>query len=124
VFRDTKTWRAVTEAFADGDFANAAALARPLLSRFWFTIRVSDFLVDVFDRGGLPEMADELDAPHVDDRDLHGVSLSTLRTARREWKRGNKPRAKELAKRVVEAWRTVDVTVPAVAEMQAIVDAP
>ena len=63
-------------------------------------------------------MAEELDAPHIDDRDLHGASLATLRAARRAWKRGDKDRARTLAKRVVEAWKNVDMTVPAVAEMQ------
>ena len=110
--------------YVAGDFRGAAEKARPLVNSAWLVFRTSDFLVDVFDRGGLPEMAEELDRARIDDRDLHGASLATLRAARRAWKRGDKERARSLAKRCVDAWKLVDVTVPAVAEMEALLAPP
>jgi hypothetical protein len=112
------------ERYIAGDFRGAAERARALANLVWFRTRIGDFLVDVFDRGGMPEMAEELDRPHVDDKVLHGASLATLRSARRAWARGDKARARELARRVVEAWKLVDTTVPAVAEMEALLAKP
>jgi hypothetical protein len=85
---------------------------------------LADFLVDVFDRGGMPEMAEELDRPRVDDKELHGATLATLRAARRAWLRGDKTRARELAQRVVDAWKLVDTSVPGVPEMEALLAKP
>jgi hypothetical protein len=90
----------------------------------YYGVRFGDFLVDVFDRGGVPQLAEQLDLPHIDDRNLHGASLATLRAARRAWGRGDKERARTLARRVVDAWNLVDMKVPAVAEMTGLLAAP
>lgn len=47
-----------------------------------------------------------------------------LRAARRAWARGDKGRARALAKRVVDAWKLVDMKVPTVAEMTGLLSAP
>ena len=123
-------WRRVEEVVRNyvlGDFAKAADAARGLAGSpysAYYAVRLGDFLVDVFDRGGVPELADALDRAHVDDRNLHGASLAALRTARRAWARGDKERARELAKRIVDAWKLVDMKVPAVAEMDKIILQP
>ncbi len=118
---DWRRMQEVVERYVAGDFAKAADVARGLLgSRYYpyYSVRFGDFLVDVFDRGGVPEMAAELDGPHLEDRNLHGASLATLRGARRAWARGDKAQARTYAKRVVDAWKLVDMTVPAVSEME------
>jgi predicted Ser/Thr protein kinase len=124
---DWRRAREVIERYVAGDFARAADVARGLMgSRYYpyYGVRLGDFLVDVFDRGGVPEMAEELDLPHIDDRNLHGASLATLRAARRAWVRGDRERARGLARRIVESWKLVDMTVPAVAEMQPLIASP
>jgi hypothetical protein len=113
--------RDVVARYIAGDFAKAADLARGLTgSRYYpyYVVRLGDFLVDVFDRGGAPEMAEEIDRAHIDDRDLAGTSLAALRAARRAKSHGDGERARALAKRIVDSWKLVDMTVPAVAEMQ------
>lgn len=118
---DWRRMQEVIERYVGGEFAKAADVARGLLgSRYYayYSVRFGDFLVDVFDRGGVPEMAAELDGPHLEDGNLHGASLATLRGARRAWARGDKSQAKAYAKRVVDAWKLVDMTVPAVSEME------
>jgi eukaryotic-like serine/threonine-protein kinase len=124
---DWRRAQQVAERYVAGDFAKAADVARGLMgSRYYpyYGVRLGDFLVDVFDRGGVPEMAEELDLHHIDDRNLHGASLATLRAARRAWARGDRERARTLAKRIVESWKLVDMTVPAVAEMQGLLATP
>jgi hypothetical protein len=127
VHQDWAQVQQVVQSYVAGDFAKAADAARGLMgSRYfpYYGVRLGDFLVDVFDRGGVPALAEQLDLPHVDDRNLHGASLATLRAARRAWARGDRERARALARRVVDAWNLVDVKVPAVAEMTALLSAP
>ncbi len=124
---DWRLIQQVVERYVVGDFAKAADVARGFMgSRYYayYGVRMGDFLVDVFDRGNVPELAEAFDLPHVDDRNLHGASLATLRTARRAWTKGDKERARTLAKRVADAWRLVDMTVLAVAEMTSMLSAP
>ena len=124
---DWRSVREVAERYAARDFPRAAAAARRLMgSQYYpyYCVRFGDLLVDVFDRGGIPELAEELDLPHVDDRNLHGASLAALRAARRARARADQGRARTLALRIVDAWKLVDTSVPAVDEMRALLAAP
>lgn len=123
---DWRSVRELAERYAARDFARAAAAARRLMgSQYYpyYCVRFGDVLVDVFDRGGVPDLAEALDAPHVDDRSLHGASLAALRSARRARARGDEARARLLAQRIVDAWKLVDTSVPAVDEMRALLAA-
>ncbi len=123
---DWRGMRDVADRYAARDFPRAAAAARRLMgSQYYpyYVVRFGDLLVDVFDRGGVPELADGLDSPHVDDRNLHGTSLAALRTPRGEpGTRGDQGRARVLAQRIIDAWKLVDTSVPAVDEMRALLD--
>jgi serine/threonine protein kinase len=122
---DWRVMREVVDRYAARDFPRAAAAARRLMgSQYYpyYVVRFGDLLVDVFDRGGVPGLAEGLDSPHVDDRNLHGTSLAALRTARRARTRGDQGRARVLAQRIIDAWKLVDTSVPAVDEMQALLD--
>lgn len=126
---EQEDWRSVRELadrYAARDFSGAAAAARRLMgSQYYpyYCVRFGDVLVDVFDRGGLPELSEELDRPHVDDRNLHGASLAALRAARRAKARGDQERARVLARKIIDAWKLVDTSVPAVDEMRALLAA-
>jgi predicted Ser/Thr protein kinase len=73
-----------------------------------------------FDHVGEHDLAARIDARKSRYRQFAGVSEADPREARRAFERGDRARAKELAKGVVQAWEVADGSVPAVAEMRAL----
>jgi eukaryotic-like serine/threonine-protein kinase len=123
------------ECYARHDFAGAAAAWRPRLSPtaapdpmsygVVVTLLVPDALVDAFDRAG-----DHATATRIDDYlmmgadTLGGATLAHVRAARRAVQRGDRATARRLAQQVIDAWSNADETVPAVAEMRAVLARP
>jgi hypothetical protein len=58
----------------------------------------------------------------LEDGELNGISLAWVRAARCAEARGDHAHARELAKRVVDAWSMADAPVPAVQEMRALLE--
>ena len=84
--------------------------------------------IGVFVRSTLSEAGDDdLIAPWddkmiaVDDQSMNGVIFPHVRAARRALKQGDRARAEELARAIVQAWGVADAEVPAVAEMRKLV---
>ncbi|MEM1025162.1 MAG: serine/threonine-protein kinase [Myxococcota bacterium] len=75
--------------------------------------------IQAFDRIDAP-LASKLDAGHLADGTYGGAHPAQVREAHRAAERGDWDAATRLAKRVMEAWSTADVGLPAVAEMQAL----
>ena len=73
-----------------------------------------------FERAGEPDLAARIDARKMRYRQFAGVSEAAPREARRAFARGDRTRAKELAKGVIQAWEVADAVIPAVAEMRAL----
>ena len=110
------------ERFAVGDMKGAVAVWRPLVAGpNWDIVRVLP--TDAFERAGEADLAGRLDARKMSFRNIAGISEAAPREARRALSRGDKPRAKELAQKVVEDWEVADTNVPAVAEMHALLKA-
>jgi hypothetical protein len=100
---------------------NAAADAcRSLLTRGVTTLAGLPFLVDVFDRAGLPDIAERIDPLPASTEAWGGASLAHVRAARRALARHESRKARALAQQVVEAWTDADVALPVVAEMKAL----
>jgi hypothetical protein len=102
---------------ASGDVKGAVSIWRPIvagpnddLARLLPTV--------AFERAGEPDLAARIDARKMAYRQLAGISEATPREARRAFNRGDRARAKELAKSVVQAWEVADATIPAVGEMR------
>jgi hypothetical protein len=78
-------------------------------------------LPEAFDRAGEPELAERIDRHNLGpEGPFNGVGLAHLRAAKRAAARGDRARAEKLGRRVIEAWSTADVPVPAVAELKAL----
>ena len=75
---------------------------------------------EAFERVGERGLAARVDARKLKYRYFAGVSDATPREARRALEQGDRARARELAQKVVTAWEVADATVPAVAEMRAL----
>lgn len=78
--------------------------------------------VDLFEAAGEPEIAQKLDQGNIAlgvNRDVRGHGMEDLRQARRAWKRGDKAKAKALAKPLIEAWSSLDAKVPWLEELRA-----
>ncbi|WP_437896383.1 serine/threonine-protein kinase [Sorangium sp. So ce124] len=114
------------ERYAKGDPAGAARAFRPLLRTPGPFVEVlAEPMVETFERTGESELVARLEAAIADrSSELNGASLALVRAARRAARRGEDDRARELAKRVLDAWSVADETVPAVAEMRRLVEAP
>jgi tRNA A-37 threonylcarbamoyl transferase component Bud32 len=109
------------EAFARRDYAAAAKAWRTLLRESsWAIEPIYDVVAIAFEKAGEDELAEKLDATLGARGSKNGVDLSFVRSARRAEKRGDKAHARELAQRIVDAWSVADETVPAVAEMRAL----
>jgi serine/threonine protein kinase len=67
-----------------------------------------------------PVFASAVDAPWLDDTTYGGAHPAQVREARRARARGDLPKARRLAERVLSAWGTADVSIPAVGHMQAL----
>ncbi|WP_437662543.1 serine/threonine-protein kinase [Sorangium sp. So ce1182] len=114
------------ERYAKGDLAGAARAFRPLLRTPGPFVEVlAEPMVETFERTGETELVARLEAAIADrSSELNGASLALVRSARRAAWRGEDDRARDLARRVLDAWSVADETVPAVAEMRRLVEAP
>jgi hypothetical protein len=107
------------ERYASGDVRGAVEAWRPLLRGNWrWYMRVIP--IDAFDQAGETDIAEKLDADLLEDKGWGGISPAYPRAAKRAAKRGDRERARALAKQVVDAWIDADTHVPAVSEMQAL----
>ncbi|MBL8742429.1 MAG: hypothetical protein JNK04_15075 [Myxococcales bacterium] len=96
--------------------------------RAWKRVPTSDtiypLMVDVsaFDAigAGIEASAIDVELMKQTTSNYRGVTMAHVREARRAAKRGDKKRASELARAVVQAWGGADVPVPAVDEMRAL----
>ncbi len=77
----------------------------------------------VFDRSGRPDLGTRVDAPDVDSTLLAGAHPAAAREAERMLARGERERARELARRVIEAWEIADDPGPFVPRMQTVLSA-
>ena len=108
------------ERFAARDYAGAAKTWRSATrSGGWMVDQLREPLATALDKSGDAELGESLDALVTATPGLcNGADLAFVRSARRAEKRGDKERAKRLARAIVEAWSVADETVPAVAEMK------
>jgi hypothetical protein len=107
------------EAYSRGDWAAAVAAWRPLLPTPGTQGR--NLLPEAFERAGEPELAERIDKGNLGmEGPFHGVGLAHLRAAKRALARGDRERAEALGRRVIDAWSTADVPVPAIAELKAL----
>jgi hypothetical protein len=112
--------------YAVGDLRGAVDAWRPLVAGPSLEL-VRLLPTEAFEAVGEGDLAARLDARKMAFAYLGGVSEAAPREARRALARGDRATAKDLARRVVDAWSVADATVPAVADMQALlrqVDAP
>jgi hypothetical protein len=120
---ETDTFTRGAERYAAGDLPGAAQAWRPLLRQPGFLASLlPDAMAVVFERTGDVELLDRLEAATLANaQNLNGATLAVAHAARRAANRGDKERARALAKRVIEAWSVADETVPAVEEMRRLV---
>jgi predicted Ser/Thr protein kinase len=104
------------EPFLDGDVKGAVATWRGAIG----TRAEPALPAGVFDTAGDAAVGARLDARDVDSKLFHGAHPAAAREARRAAQRGDLARARELARRVADAWAVADITPPALSEMQAI----
>ncbi len=112
-----------SEHYVAGRYKDAARTWRKLAAhQGWQRDYLRDFLVEAFERSGDTALATKLDAEYLSRGNRWaGADLVYVREARRAEKRGDFTRARELAKKVIDAWSVADVDVPAVAEMTKLV---
>jgi hypothetical protein len=105
------------QAFSAGDRKGAVSIWRPLVGGpNWDIVRVLP--TEAFEREGEPALAARLDGRKMSFTNTAGVSEAAPREAKRAKARGDNARARELARKVVEAWEVADTKVSAVAEMR------
>jgi eukaryotic-like serine/threonine-protein kinase len=111
------------ERYVRGDWAGAAHAWRPISQmEMYLESPIRHALADVFDRTGDSDLADRVDAPMLAHKGpFGGADLAFVRAAKRASTRGDRRRAVELARKVVDAWSIADVDVPAVREMKKLV---
>jgi hypothetical protein len=116
---DTAAFMKGAEAYASGDDEAATAAWRPLVGIAGLHER--NVLAEAFDRAGEHDLAERVDATAISHAGfLHGVGLAHLRAARRAIARGDRARAEQLGRRVLDAWSVADATIPAVAELRSL----
>jgi hypothetical protein len=106
------------ERFAKGDVRGATEAWRgfALAEGFWILLPP-----EVFDATNNIEIATKIDRIHLRMNGYYsGIHPAWAREAKRAFERGDRARARKLAQRVVDSWSTADATVPAVAEMRAL----
>ncbi|HEY2514494.1 MAG TPA: serine/threonine-protein kinase [Polyangiaceae bacterium] len=120
------SWRAGGDAFlagakryAAGDLRGAVNAWRPIVGTSNDAI-LRLLPTAAFDRVGEHDLAARIDERKLHYRQLAGVSEATPREAYRAFERGEHARATELAQSVVHAWEAADTTIPAVADMKAL----
>jgi predicted Ser/Thr protein kinase len=110
------------ELYVAGDVRGAVAAWRPLVngpSPYMLAL----LPIDAFERAGAADLAARIDDRAMEYAIFAGVSEAAPREAKRALARGDRQRAKELAQSVIRAWEVADVSVPAVAEMRALLAA-
>jgi hypothetical protein len=109
--------------FVEDDYAGAAKVWRTLLrAPGWIQDPLHDPMAVAFDRSGMLDLAEQVDAPEVDERDAQGTAdLALARSARRALKRGDAARARKLALAGIKRWEVADEDLPVISEMKAIV---
>jgi predicted Ser/Thr protein kinase len=108
--------------YAAGDMRGAVAAWRSLVAGP--SLDIARLLpTDAFERAGEPDLAARLDERKMEVRILAGVSDAAPRVAKRALAKGDRDRARTIAQQVVSAWEVADTTVPAVAEMRALLRA-
>ena len=105
--------------YVRGDLRAAVTHWRPLVVGTTLDI-VRLLPTDAFERAGEPDLAARLDARKMSFTFVAGVSEAAPREAKRALDAGDRPRARDLAQKVVTAWEVADATVPAVAEMKSL----
>ncbi len=103
---------------ADGDAKGAVRVWRPWVQEVNLSTHMP---VEVFDEAGEPELAEKLDDNMIAQRGNHivkGFGPQDLRKARRAWKRGDKAKARAIAKQLVDAWSGLDTEVPCMDELR------
>jgi len=109
------------ERYARGDLLAAAKVWKPLLRDPGLFARVfSGAMEDALERSGDEELVQRLEsvASGSGSNSYNGAKPADVRAARRAAKRGDMERARQLARKVIDAWTVADETVPAVAEMR------
>jgi serine/threonine-protein kinase len=111
------------EKYAQGDYKGAALAWRPLVAKpDWHFAFMHNMLAIAFDHAGDPVNASRIDARYVaHGATYNGAEPAHAREALRAEKRGDVATARSLAKKVIDAWSVVDMDVPAVKEMRALV---
>jgi len=126
--------------FVPGRVASLCALAPPEVARRCFerlrgliagghfpedprmpSTNMRNLLPEAFDRAGEVELAEHIDEQMLSSKGpFNGVGLAHFRKAKRLLARGERPRGEELGRRIINAWSMVDVPVPGVAQMRAL----
>jgi eukaryotic-like serine/threonine-protein kinase len=101
-----------------GDTRGAVAAWRPLLGSSDERRMLRFVPVEIFDAAGETDIAELIDRETAQLAWFHGIGSSVPHMAKRALARGDKPRARELAQQVIDAWSVADVSVPAVEEMR------
>ena len=106
------------ERYVAGDMEGATEAWRPLVRT------LAPFLpLDAFDRAGEDGLRQRVARIQLRNESLAGAHPAHVFEARRAAREGDSERARELARRIVDAWGAADVEVPAVDEMRALVEA-
>jgi hypothetical protein len=111
------------ERYVRRDFKGAARAWRPLIRTMGGVVSraMRHALVDAFDHAGDADLAEKIDAPVLAQAGpFNGADLAYVRAARRAEKRGDHAKAKEWARKVVDAWSIADEPVPTATEMKAL----
>jgi len=113
--------------FAQGDLRGAAAAWRPLVAGHeadagYAGNAVARFGPIAFEAAGDHDLAARIDARNLASGfdAFAGASPAMAREARRDLAHGDKTKARQLAQKLVDAWAASDVSVPAVADMKAL----
>ncbi|MFT3772397.1 MAG: serine/threonine-protein kinase [Minicystis sp.] len=117
---DTDAFTDGAERYAAGDHTGAAKAWRPLLRDPGpYAALMADAMIDAFERTGEADLVARLEGAIAgDDNELNGASPKTVRAARAAAKRGDRAKARALAKQVIDAWSVADEMPPAVEEMR------
>ncbi len=105
--------------YAGGDVRGAVSFWRPLVAGSNMEI-VRTLPTEAFEAAGERDLAARLDARKMAFTIVAGISDAAPREAKRAFARGDRQKAIELARRVVQAWEVADVEIPAVAAMRAL----
>ncbi len=108
------------------DYIGATKVWRTMLrAPGWIQDPLREVMAVVFDRGGAPDLGDEVDAQALATIDYPRTAhIAWVRSAKRAVKRGDMARAKKLAQAVVDKWRFADEDIPSLREMRAILAKP